>query len=281
MLSLRSGEAPRPGRAITMTTTTEAILSQDAIRAKFETLNAVAEQLRSKAGSAAKRRNDAKLAVLEATVTIDSGDIPEGVLTYARFLASAQDAAQVDLSIGGLAQAAEDLCAWAHHVGTEAVNAYLSAQGTPEDLTALKEKFDQLKSECESVLKVAEAGLIPKEMVEGLTIPQLRAPRGTGGSKPSGSKFGHFYRILPSGEKRYKLSSMAWYFGALMCGKPGEGSSNDGKGVPVPELESYLRKHVTDSPIGKPWEYEVQTDAGNVRFGFEVTTNTPSSNEEE
>lgn len=266
-----------------MTDNIMATLTQEGVDEEFAKLDALVAQLKKKAGSASQRKAEAKMAIMGGSVEVEEADIE--VLRKLVNVYDLTSSGKALVNLGDLAVSVCDALSWANQVGDEAVTAYLKAQGSDEDLTALKKAYEDQKTRCEALLTVA--AVIPglDELVKGKVIPTVRAPRSTGGSKPAGSSFGHFYRILPSGEKKYqsggqdKLSSMAWYFGALMVGKPGEGDRYDGKGIGVGELEAFLRANVTDSPIGKPWEYVVSTDAGDITFGFEVTGTTPDEEE--
>jgi hypothetical protein len=265
-----------------------AVLTQDGVNAEFAKLDSLAESLKAKTGTFAQRKREAGTVALGATFTFGKDDsVPESLGNLAAILHELHDPKSKGVRLEALATQLQGVNEWAAHVHGEATAQVLKGTGGGEDeLATLRTAFDDQRKRCEALMAVAEVIPGMDVLVAGKSIPQLRTPRASGGGGSATKRFGTFYRITPDGQKRYqpdsqdKLSSVAWAFGALMLGKPGEGDRNDGKGVATPDLETHLRT-ITDSPLGKPWEYAVTTDAGTITFGFEVKGQEATKADEE
>lgn len=270
-LSLVAERPPRKGQTMELT--------REYLDGEVAKLTALADSVKSKAGSAAKRQQEATDQAMGVDVTFSAEDTLPTLATVGALLLdpAAEGKQYLPINLGELATAVQALDEWAAQVANEAVTAILKAQGDDSTLDTMRAQYAKQKEVVEALLVVFAA--TTDIDVSDITLPTLRAARATSTPRRQGTKRGHFYRVI-DGEKRYQSdnqdtqSSVAWYFGAVITEQTGKGSTNNGKGVPVNELEAYLRKHVTDSPLGKPWEVERE----GVVFGYEIAS---ASDEEE
>jgi hypothetical protein len=107
-------------------------------------------------------------------------------------------------------------------------------------------------------------------------IPALRAHRTSTGTRKPGSKTAVFYRVLANGEERPQSDSQnTWssfvYYHSAKFGSAGERMSTDA-------ATAYVKTLGVDSPMGKPWEIEVN----GVKYGMRTVgaDDTEKSEEE-
>lgn len=248
-------------------------LTREFFEGEVATLTAIVEQVKVKQGSASQRAKDATLTALGGDVTFTADDDLSALAGVFSLVADDDGDTHV-INLGDLATAVHNLNEWAAQIGNEAVTAILKAQGDDKSLATLKEQYTAQKEKVEALQTVFK--LVPDVDVSDIELPTLRAARVSASPAPSRKgKRGTFYRIIdgerrPQSSRQDSMSSMAWYYGAVICERDGNGSSNNGHGVSAAELEAYLRKNVTDSPFGKAWTVERMIGDKVVTYGMDV-----------
>lgn len=246
-----------------------------ALDAQVIALQALVDSVKAQQGSAAKRIHDATLNALGEDVNFDQEDIPTPFNAHGRSGSYSQGA-----SLGDIAVYVQELNDWAEQLRDETVRVILKASGNSDNVTALKAQYADKRTLVEAMITLCKAQGFD---VSDVVVPALRVGRPVGSTnapnKP-GSKFAHFYRVvngerIEQSEMQNSLSSFAWYYGAKVTETTG--SANKGKGVPVSELDAYLRKNGVESPMGKPWTIE----RDGVTYGMSTTEPEEASSEEE
>lgn len=238
-------------------------------------LAALRDKITATKGSAAKRLKDATDTALGQHVSLRKDDVPKP------FPISKGDKDGFYVAnLGDIAQYVVDVSEWAANLRDETVSALLKSAPS-SNLEVLTEQYN---SQREMVLALRIVLGQSKVDVSDIEIPALRKGGGgrPAGTRNTGTKSAHFYRILSDGTKvdqsdgQDKLSSMAWYFGAKIVPNP-ESTTNQGRGVPADVLTKYLNSQGVDSPNGKAWTLV----SDGVTYGMEVLDPNSDKGEEE
>lgn len=247
-----------------MTTTANVMFNREAIEAEVVTLQALVDSIKEKRGSQAKLLQEATDQALSDTVTFDLDSIPAPFNTH-----GSEDtfgAALVDIAVY-----VQELNTWADQLRNEAVTAILKANGATDNVEALKAQYDSKRQLVEAMLIVCNAQGID---VEGIVIPALRVgrPPGSTNTRKSGSKYGHFYRVVDGvrkdqSESQDTLSSFTYYHGAKLMQQDDRPSTAG--------VTAFLKTHGVDSPMGKAWSIE----SDGVTYGMEIVGETVSEEE--
>jgi hypothetical protein len=250
---------------------TEATLevSRGAYIERVETLRQLAEAIKVQKGSQVKRLADATHTALGKDVEVD---VPRIV-----FNMGVPKDDKVTVNLGDFAVWLEDVNSYAEQVATEQRDLILKEASQGNTLDALKAQYEQgLKTviALATILNQTDPDKTIGLNVEDVELPDLRGARSSG-TRRAGSKSATFYRIVdgvrkPQGDAQDNISSFAYWHGARLVGTPGKGSTNQGKGVPVDELEKFLRDNGHDSPRGKSWSIE----QNGVTYGMDTVSDT-------
>lgn len=251
-------------------TTTNVMFNREAIEAEVVTLQALVDSIKEKRGNAAKRLQEATEQALTETVTFDAEQLPSWGESV-EFNGKEATATLVDIAVY-----VQELDTWADQLRNEAVTAILKANGATDNVEALKAQYDSKRQLVEAMIVLCKAQSID---VEGIVIPALRVgrPPGSTNTRKSGSKYGHFYRVVDGvrkdqPESQDVLSSFTYYHGAKLM-QQDERPSTD-------QLTSYLKTHGVDSPMGKAWSLDViDADGKTVTYGMEIVGETASEEE--
>lgn len=253
-----------------MTTTANVMFNREAIEAEVVTLQALVDSIKEKRGSQAKLLQEATDQALSDMVTFDAEQLPSWGDSV-EFNGKEASATLVDIAVY-----VQELNTWADQLRNEAVTAILKANGATDNVEALKAQYDSKRQLVEAMLIVCNAQGID---VEGIVIPALRVgrPPGSTSTRRSGSKYGHFYRVVDGvrkdqSESQDTLSSFTYYHGVKLMQQDDRPSTA--------EVTAFLKTHGVDSPMGKAWTLDViDADGKTVTYGMEIVGETASEEE--
>lgn len=242
------------------------ILSRAAFIERVAKLRALHDAIREQKGSQAKRLADATTIALGVTVKAGTKDIPvQDFITTNKGVSS--------FVLGDLANYVQAMIEWADNVAREQRDLVLKEQATGDTYEALKAQYIEAHVAVTALATILNQS--DKDRTLGLNVTDIELPTAKVGTRSprmsAGVKNVTFYRIVdsvrkPQGDAQDNFSSFAYWHGAKMVGNPAKGSTNQGKGVPVDELESFVRSKGCDSPRGKAWSFE----QNGVTYGMDL-----------
>lgn len=255
------------------------------IVAAISEAQALADAIAAKKGSAQKRLADATLTALGHTVSVDLVDVPTMPKSAVSVSTTERDGEKVKVAavqLGELSKFLVDITSWAEQMRNEAVKTVLDSQAGGDDVDALTTLFEAKVKMVKAMLEIAEQ--LSDEDVSDLAVPTLRRGRASSGGPSKGNtKRQLFYRVKTDGSRhnvgasQNTASSFAFYHGAAIVGSPGEGATNKGKGVPIDQLENFLKLNIEGFSWAKPWAIE----ADGVTYGMDVVDSGDDDTEEE
>lgn len=233
-------------------------------------LQALVDAIKTQRGSAAKRLQEATETALGQAVTFVVDDVPKpfDVITHDEHGSAI---------LGDVAVYVQALTEWAEQIRNETVSAIVKADGLGDRLDVLKAQYENGRTYVDAMRVLLAAAKVDVSDIETPSV-------GRGGGRPAGTrttgtKSFRFYRVengirKDQSDQQNSLSSFAFYHGAKITGVENS-PTNNGKGVPVGTLKSFLKSHEINAELlSTPWAIDVD----GVTYGLDVRSN---SDEEE